>query len=75
MSADFYPLRVLLVSIDGWMHRAIAEYIEHDRQERSHQGLDNAMIDRAPGRRSMPTTKIHREDRLGGLLRHDRSAA
>jgi len=56
-------------------HRAIAEYVVHYHRERPHQGLDNVVIDRAPGRQSRPVTEVRCEERLGGLLRHYRSAA
>jgi transposase InsO family protein len=57
------------------LHRAIAEYVDHYHRERPHQGLDNAVIERVPGQRSMPVTEVHCEERLGGLLRHYRAAA
>jgi transposase InsO family protein len=56
------------------LRRAIAEFVEHYHTERPHQGLANELIESAE-RRSTPGTLIRCHERLGGLLRHYRSAA
>jgi len=59
----------------GALRRAIAEYVEHYHTERPHQGLGNKVIARTSIPRPTPLEDIRRDDRLGGLLRHYRSAA
>jgi putative transposase len=49
------------------LRRAIAEYVEHYRHERTHQGLGNRLIEGVPEPASGRV--VHRE-RLGGLLKH-----
>ena len=59
----------------GEMHlrTAVAEYMDHYHLERSHQGLGNRLIHRAPQPGAGPIT-CH--SRLGGLLNHyEREAA
>ncbi|MCZ6837066.1 MAG: integrase core domain-containing protein [Planctomycetota bacterium] len=45
--------------------QAINEYVEHYHLERTHQGLDNQLIDGVAETRVGP---VHRRERLGGLL-------
>ena len=51
----------------GWLRRAVREYIEHYHEERNHQGLDNRLIRR---NRSVISSDgiVHRRRRLGGML-------
>ncbi len=49
------------------LRRAIAEYVEHYHLERTHQGLDNRLIDGVPERGS---GTVARRERLGGILSH-----
>ena len=53
---------------DRHLRRAIAEYIEHDHQERTHQGLGHRLIEGGPEPRG---GKVARRERLGGILNHD----
>ncbi len=55
------------VSMLGEAHlrRAIDEYVEHYRIERTHQGLGNQLID---GVQECTDGRIERRQRLGGLL-------
>ena len=54
---------------EGWLRKAIREFVEHYHQERNHQGLGNRLIVRqepcADGRGA-----IHRRQRLGGMLNY-----
>ena len=52
--------------------RAVAEFVAHYHRERNHQGLENALIDGPPAVRG---GRVHRQQRLGGLLNYDRRAA
>jgi hypothetical protein len=56
---------MLLLAIDGWLCLASDEYMEHYHLERTHQGLDNRLIDGVP---ECSTGRILRLPRLGGLL-------
>ncbi len=49
------------------LRRAIAEYVEHYHLERTHQGLDNRLIDEVPEHGS---GTVARRERLGGILSH-----
>ena len=49
------------------LRRAIAEYVEHYHLERTHQGLDNRLIDGVPEHGS---GTVARRERLGGILSH-----
>jgi len=52
--------------------RAVTEFVAHYHRERNHQGLENTLIE------NPPTTKcgrVHRQQRLGGLLNYYRRAA
>jgi transposase InsO family protein len=48
------------------LRRTIAEFVEHYHGERNHQGLDNELIDGTPTVERVG--RIHRRQRLGGLL-------
>ena len=50
---------------DRHLRRTIAEFVEHDRRERNHQGLENELID---GAAAGTFGRIRRRQRLGGLL-------
>jgi putative transposase len=52
--------------------RAVAEFVAHYHRERNHQGLENALIDGPPTVRG---GRVHRQQRLGGLLNYYRRAA
>ena len=49
------------------LRRAIQEYVEHYHTERTHQGLDNRLIEGVPEHGS---GTVARRERLGGLLNH-----
>lgn len=49
------------------LRRAIAEYVEHYHLERTHQGLDNRLIEGVPKHGS---GTVARRERLGGILSH-----
>ena len=49
------------------LERAIAEYAAHYHDERSHQGLGNEIVSRAPVQR---VGGIEASERLGGLLKY-----
>lgn len=57
------------------LRRAVREYLAHYHRERNHQGLDNRLIESAPGVcRTEGEVTCH--ERLGGMLRYyDRRAA
>jgi len=55
------------------LHQTIAEFIEHYHGERNHQGLDNELIEGAPAGNNVG--RIHRRQRLGGLLNYYARAA
>jgi transposase InsO family protein len=52
--------------------RAVSEFVAHYHRERNHQGLENALIEGAP---STSNGRIHRHQRLGGLLNYYKRAA
>ena len=52
--------------------RAATEFVAHYHRERNHQGLENALIERPP---TASSGRIHRQQRLGGLLNDHRRAA
>ena len=55
------------------LRHVVTEYSEHYHHERSHQGLDNVLIESVHQHEDGP---VHCDDRLGGLLRfYHRSAA
>jgi putative transposase len=58
---------------DRHLRRTIAEYVEHYHRERNHQGLANELIEGAPGVERVG--RIHRHQRLGGLLNYYYRAA
>ena len=47
------------------LRRAIDQYMEHYHLERTHQGLDNTLIDGVP---ECSNGRVGRRERLGGLL-------
>jgi transposase InsO family protein len=51
------------------LRRTIAEFVEHYHGERNHQGLANELIEGAPAV-DEPVGRIHRRQRLGGLLNY-----
>ena len=55
------------------LRRMITEFIEHYHRERNHQGLGNELIDGAPPVNALH--RIHRRQRLGGLLNYYARAA
>ena len=54
------------------LQRAIDQYMEHYHLERTHQGLDNRLIDGVP---ECPDGRVQRRERLGGLLNSYHRAA
>ena len=60
-------LNRLVILGERHLRRAIAEYVEHYHQERTHQGLGNRVIKGLPERQSR---RVVRRERLGGLLNH-----
>ena len=58
----------LVILGERHLRRAIAEYVEHDHHERTHQGLDTRLIEGVPEHGS---GRVARCERLGGLLNHD----
>jgi putative transposase len=57
---------------EGHFRRAMSEFVAHYHRERNHQGLENALIERAP---ASGAGRVHRQSRLGGLLNYYRHAA
>ena len=60
--------RVVLLG-ESHLRLIVQEYIEHYHGERTHQGLDNRLVERA----SAPVTlgaEVHRRERIGGLLNY-----
>ena len=51
------------------VRKATAEFIAHYHTERNHQGLDNARICPDPGH-AVIEGRVHRRERLGGLLNY-----
>jgi putative transposase len=58
--------RMIFVGTDS-LERAIAEYVAHYHDERSHQGLGNETVSRVPVQR---VGGIEASERLGGLLKY-----
>ena len=56
--------RMILVG-ESHLRRAVDEYMEHYHLERTHQGLDNRLIDGVP---ECSAGRLRRHVRLGGLL-------
>jgi putative transposase len=54
------------------LRRAVTEFVVHYHSERNHQGLENALIEGQPADRS---GRVHRQQRLGGLLNYYQRAA
>jgi putative transposase len=53
--------------------RAVAEFVAHYHRERNHQGLDNELINGEPAKGCVG--RVHRQQRLGGLLNYYARAA
>ena len=51
---------------ERYYRRAVTEYLEHNHEERNHQGLDNRLIAGPPVIKM--TGRVRRRPRLGGLL-------
>jgi hypothetical protein len=49
------------------LRRAIADYMTHYHRERSHQGLNNKLIQRNPNVAATDGV-VHRRARIGGML-------
>ena len=60
-------LNRLVILGERHLRRAIGEYVEHYHLERTHQGLDNRLIDGVPEHGS---GTVSRRERLGGILSH-----
>ncbi len=58
--------RLVLIG-ERHLRHAIDEYAEHYHLERTHQGLDNKLIDGVP---ELASGQVVRRERLGGLLNH-----
>jgi hypothetical protein len=59
---------------EGRLRAAVRAFVEHDYEERPHQGLGNELI--APQTPSIGTGAVTCRARLGGLLKfYDREAA
>jgi transposase InsO family protein len=58
--------RLILLS-EVQLLRAVSEYVQHDHQERNHQGLGNRLIAN-PSVAANRHGEVHRRERLGGLL-------
>jgi putative transposase len=52
---------------EGHFRRAVQEFAAHYHHERNHQGLENALIEAAP---AADGGRLHRRQRLGGLLNY-----
>jgi transposase InsO family protein len=63
--------RMILLGERHFRH-AVSEFAAHYHRERNHQGLENALIERPP---MVHGGRIHRQQRLGGLLNYYRRAA
>ena len=50
---------------EAHLRRAIDQYMEHYHLERTHQGLDNTLIDGVP---ECGVGAVQRHERLGGML-------
>ena len=62
-----------MILLGEWhLRRAVTEFVAHYHRERNHQGLDNALIEEQPADRS---GRVHRQQRLGGLLNYYQRAA
>ena len=51
------------------VRKATAEFMAHYHSERNHQGLENALICHEP-EHAGHEGKVHRRERLGGLLNY-----
>ncbi len=60
--------RVVILG-EGHLRFLVRQYVEHYHNERSHQGLDNQLLSRAPPS-SSPSAGVQRRERIGGLLNY-----
>jgi hypothetical protein len=73
MSIDEFGLelhKIIAQALMATQHfrTAMHEFVEHYHRERNHQGLDNEIIDGQPS--VVDAVRIHRRQRLGGLLNY-----
>jgi transposase InsO family protein len=62
-----------MILLGEWhFRRAVTEFVAHYHRERNHQSLGNALIEGPPTARG---GRVHRQQRLGGLLNYYRRAA
>lgn len=60
--------RMIFFGVDS-LRKAVSEFVSHYHTERNHQSLDNSIIE--PGEEvGLSVGAIHRNDRLGGVLRY-----
>ena len=52
---------------EGHVRLRVGEYVDHDHRERTHQGLDNQLLQRPPPPVSL-AADVQRRERLGGWL-------
>jgi putative transposase len=64
----------LILFGEGALRTAIAQFVTHYLKERSHQGLENQLIDPEPGG-GKNTGAVQRRQRLGGMLNYYYRAA
>jgi hypothetical protein len=62
------PERTILFG-EGAVRKATAEFLAHYHAERNHQALENALLGPDPGH-AVIQGKVHRRERLGGLLNY-----
>jgi putative transposase len=61
---------------EGSLRHMLSEYMEHDHQERNHQGKGNTLLVPPPRPAGTAHGPIQRRERLGGLLKYyERKAA
>jgi len=58
--------RIVLLG-ETHLRRSVSEFVQHYRLERNHQGLENNLIESAPGPANT-NGRVERRERLGGLL-------
>jgi hypothetical protein len=69
---EHYGLDRIIPIGEHHFRRAITEFVDHYHRERTHQGLENQLIEAVPPRRE---GRIRRRSRLGGVLNHYERAA
>jgi transposase InsO family protein len=62
-------LNRVVVLGESHLRLIVREYVEHYHGERNHQGLDNQLVERVRAPVN-PDAKIHRRERIGGLLNY-----